>query len=457
MAYRQVERDAPEKAPEKPPEIREAPSPEEEEGGHRRRNRNLVIGGIVLVVIVVIVLLLRHRAATQAKAAQAAAAGARDRAVPVAVAPVEERDVPVYLDGLGNVNALNTVTVKTRIDGQLLRFNFQEGQLVRSGAELALIDPAPSEAQLAQAEATRFKDAATLRNARRDLERYSDLYHAGVFSQQQYNTQQSQVGVSEGSVKADEAQIQQAKLNVAYCHIKAPITGRVGIRAVDPGNMVHASDSNGLVVITQMQPIAVLFTLPEDQLPAITGHMRGGGLPVEAWGRDSLQKLATGRLLTIDNQIDPNTGTFRCKAVFDNDNGALFPNQFINARLQVDVRRGALTVPTAAIQHGAQGTYVYLVKADKSVQMLPVQVVLSEGTTSVLAGGVRAGEEVVTDGADKLQPKSKVEIGGARGGGGRRGGGQGGGQGGAGEGGAGHGAPGGQGRSRGAAPAQGGS
>lgn len=434
MAYRPVERDAPETAP----EIHVAPLPEE--GGHRGRNRKLAIGAIVLVAIVVVVVLLRHRSAAQAQAA-AAAAGVRDRAVPVSVVPVVARDVPVYLDGLGNINALNTVTVKTRIDGQLLRFNFQEGQLVRAGEELALIDPAPSEAVLAQAEATRFKDAATLQNAKRDLERYSELYHAGVGSQQQYNTQQSQVGVSEGSVKADEAQIQQAKLNVAFCHIKAPITGRVGIRAVDPGNMVHASDSNGLVVITQMQPIAALFTLPEDQLPAITGHLRGSSLPVEAWGRDSTQKLATGRLLTIDNQIDPNTGTFRCKAVFDNTDGALFPNQFINARLQVDVRHSALTVPTAAIQHGSQGTYVYVVNADKSVQMRPVQVVLSEGTTSVLSGDVRAGEQVVTDGADKLQPKSKVEISGARGG----------------SGGGGHGTHGGQGKPRGAAPAQGGS
>src|SRR5205823_11938536 len=181
---------------------------------------------------------------------------ARNRAVPVAVAVVVQRDVPVFLDGLGNVSALNTVTVKTRIDGQLLRFNFQEGQVVRAGDEIALIDPAPSEAQLAQAEATRFKDEATLQNARHDLERFTDLYKAGVIPQQQYNTQQSQVKVNEGSLQSDDAQIRQAKLNIDYCHIKAPITGRVGIRFVDPGNMVHASDANGLVVITQMQPVA---------------------------------------------------------------------------------------------------------------------------------------------------------------------------------------------------------
>lgn len=410
MPYRRVDKDAPETAP----EIHVAPVPEEEK--RPRKNRTLLIGAIVIVVIVGLVVLLRHRAATQAQAAQKSAAAVRDRAVPVSVVPVVARDVPVFLDGLGNVNALNTVTVKTRIDGQLLRFNFQEGQVVRAGEELALIDPAPSEAQLAQAEATRFKDEATLQNNEHDLQRFADLYKAGVIPQQQYNTQQSAVRVSEGTIKSDDAQIQAAKLNVAYCHIKAPITGRVGLRSVDAGNMVHASDSNGLVVITQMQPIAALFTLPEDQLPAVTQHLRGVGLPVEAWGRDSTQKLATGRLQTIDNQIDPNTGTFRCKAVFDNSDGALFPNQFINARLQVDIRRGALAVPTAAVQHGTQGTYVYVVNSDKTIQMRPVEVALSEGTMSVVTGGVSPGEQVVTDGADKLQPKSKVEIGGGRGG-----------------------------------------
>ena len=395
-------------------DIRVAPPPEV--SPHHRRNRNIGIAVVVIVIILAIVLVRQRSAANDAKAKATAAAG-RDRAVPVSVEPVVARDVPVYLDGLGNVNALNTITIKPRIDGQLLRFNFQEGQIVQAGAEVALIDPAPSLAALAQAEATRFKDQATLENTRHDLQRYADLYKAGVIPQQQYNTQQSQLRVNEGTVKADDAQIQQARLNVAYCHIKSPITGRIGIRNVDPGNMVHASDTNGLVAITQMQPIAALFTLPEDQLRAITQHGKGDGLPVEAWSRDSTTKIATGRLLTIDNQIDPNTGTFRAKAIFDNRDGALFPNQFVNARLQVDVRKHALTVPTAAVQHGAQGTYVYVVKPDKSVEMHPVQVAMSEGTTSVLASGVNEGDQVVVEGADKLQPKSKIEIGGQRGGG----------------------------------------
>src|ERR1041385_5454239 len=415
MAERQPERETP------VPDIHVAPPPET--SARNTRKRNIAVGAVVIVIILLIVL-LRHRAASNAKAAETAAAGMRNRAVPVSVVPVVARDVPVYLDGLGNVNALNTVTVKTRIDGQLLRFNFQEGQTVHAGEELAVIDQRPSEAQLAQAEAARVRDEATLQNTQRDLQRYADLYHAGVIPQQQYNTQQSQVKVNEANIQADAAQIQQARLNIDYCHIKAPITGRVGIRNVDPGNMVHASDANGLVVITQMQPIAALFTLPEDDLAAVA--RRAANLPVEAGSRDNSAKLATGRLLTIDNQIDPNTGTFRCKAVFDNADGALFPNQFVNVRLQVDVRQQALTVPTAAIQHGAQGTFVYVVKPDKTADMRVVQVVLSEGTTSVVTG-VSEGEQVVTDGADKLQPHGKVELGGGPGG---HGGGAGGGGGG---------------------------
>jgi len=411
MAQRQPDRET--TGNPSPPDIHVAPAPAA--GGHHKRNRNIAIA-VVVIAIVLLIVFLRQRAASNAKQAQAAAASARNRAVPVSVAPVVARDVPVYLDGLGNVNALNTVTVKTRIDGQLLRFNFQEGQIVGAGQEIALIDPAPSEAALAQAEANLFKDQATLENARHDLERYVDLYKSGVIPQQQYNTQQSTVRVSEGTVKADEAQIQQAKLNVDYCHIKAPITGRVGIRFVDPGNMVHASDQNGLVVITQMQPIAVLFTLPEDQLSQVTQHMQAG-LAVQAVSRDNSTLLATGRLLTIDNQIDPNTGTFRCKAIFDNSNGALFPNQFINARLQVDVRHHVTTVPSAAIQHGAQGTYVYVVTPQKTAEMRVVQVLMSEGLTSVVSG-VKEGEQVVTDGADKIQPNGNVEIGGGGGGGG---------------------------------------
>jgi multidrug efflux system membrane fusion protein len=384
----------------------------------RRRLLFPIIAGAIILIIVIIAVRAARRPAAQAQQGKGGKGGA---AVPVSVAAVQQRDVPVFLDGLGNVTALNTVTVKTRIDGQLLRFNFQEGQVVHSGEELALIDPRPSQAALAQAQANRFKDAAQLENTRRDLTRYADLSKSGVIPQQQYDAQKSAVAVNEGTVLADDAQILNAKLNVSYCHIKAPITGRVGIRNVDPGNMVHASDANGLVVITQMQPIAALFTLPEDDLPAVVQHMRLGPLPVQAWSRDSTQEIGAGRLMTIDNQIDPNTGTFRCKATFDNSDGALYPNQFVDARLQVDIRRNALTVPSAAIQHGAQGTYLYVVLPDKTVDMRPVQVTLTEGTMAVLASGVNAGDQVVTEGADKLQPHGKVEIGGGQKRGGRGG------------------------------------
>jgi multidrug efflux system membrane fusion protein len=332
------------------------------------------------------------------------------RSVPVAVAPVQQRDVPVYLEGLGNVQAFYTVTIHSRVDGQLMQVNFREGQQVRKGQELALIDPRPFEVALSQAEATKYKDQANLENAQRDLQRYADLYKQGVIAQQQYNTQQSVVGQTEGLVRADDAAINNAKLNVVYCHIKSPIDGRVGLRLVDPGNMVHASDQNGLLVITQLQPIAVLFTLPEDNLRTVTQQMHTGhALEVQAWNRDDTQQVATGKLETIDNQIDPNTGTFKLKAVFDNRDNALFPNQFVNARAQVRVQKNALTIPAAAIQRGQQGTYVYIVKQDKTVESRPVQVAFTEGTLSVIGNGVNPGELVVTDGQEKLQPGGKVE------------------------------------------------
>lgn len=336
-------------------------------------------------------------------------AGDTNRAVPVSVAPVEQRDIPVYLEGLGNVQAYYTVTIHSRVDGQLMQVNFREGQQVRKGAELALIDPRPYEVQLAQAEATKFKDQANLENAQRDLQRYADLYKQGVIAQQQYNTQQSVVAQQEGLTRADDAQINNAKLNLTYCHIKAPIDGRVGLRLVDPGNMVHASDQNGLLVITELQPISVLFSLPEDNLQMVQQHMKGGRLEVQAWNRDDSQQIASGRLETIDNQIDPNTGTVRLKAVFDNRDNALYPNQFVNARLQVYTRKNALTIPAVAVQRGNQGAYVYAVKQDGTVESRPVKLALTEGTVAVLDSGMNPGEEVVTDGQEKLQPGSKVE------------------------------------------------
>lgn len=397
------------------PELETPPPP-------RRSGRKTVTWVIVIVVVGVIAFFLMRsqtkssapqQAGQQAQGRQGGRRGApggfdASRPVPVAVAPVQQQNVPVYLEGLGNVQAYYTVTVHTRVDGELMQVNFREGQLVKKGAELALIDPRPYEAALAQAEATKFKDQANLENAKRDLQRYADLYKQGVIAQQQYNTQQSLVDQLEGQVRSDDAQINTAKLNLVYAHIKSPIDGKVGLRLVDPGNIVHASDQNGLLVITQLQPIAVLFTLPEDNLQMVQQHLKGR-LQVQAWSRDDTQKIATGSLETIDNEIDPNTGTFRLKGVFDNRDSALYPNQFVNARLQVYTRQNALTIPVAAVQRGAQGTYVYVVKQDKTVDSRIIKVALTQGTVAVLDAGLNAGDQVVTDGQEKLQPGSRVE------------------------------------------------
>jgi len=383
----------------------------------RRSARKTVIWAIVIFFLLVVGLLgfrALHKPAEQpSQQGQGARRGGPgtdlNRAVPVAVAPVQQRDIPVYLEGLGNVQAYYTVTIHSRVDGQLMQVNFREGQKVHKGQELALIDPRPYEVQVSQAEATKYKDQANLENAQRDLQRYADLYKQGVIAQQQYNTQQSVVAQQEGLVRADDAQINSAKLNLTYCHIRAPIDGTVGLRLVDPGNMVHSSDQSGLLVITQLQPISVLFTLPEDNLQLVAQHMKGGRLEVQAWNRDDTQQIAAGRLETLDNQIDPNTGTFRLKSVFDNRDNALYPNQFVNARLQVYTRKNAITIPAAAIQRGTQGTYVYALKQDGTVESRPVKVALTEATTAVLDSGLTPGQQVVTDGQEKLQPGSKVD------------------------------------------------
>ena len=376
---------------------------------------------IVVILVIIGLGVLGYRAAHKPSASgssqgqsrggrRGAGAGAdANHPVPVSVTPAQKQDVPVYLEGLGNVQAYYTVTIHSRVDGELMQVNFREGQQVRKGAELALIDPRPYEAALAQAEATKYKDQANLENSQRDLQRYSDLYKQGVIAQQQFQTQQALVAQNEGLVRSDDAQIKTAQVNLIYCHIKSPIDGKVGLRLVDPGNIVHASDQNGLLVITQLQPIAVLFTLPEDNLPMVQQHLNGSRLQVQAWSRDDTQLLATGSLETIDNEIDPNTGTFRLKGVFSNKDNALYPNQFVNARLQVYTRKNSITVPAAAIQRGSQGTYVYIVKPDKTAESRTVKVGLTEGTLVVLDSGVNAGEQVITDGQEKLQPGNKVE------------------------------------------------
>ena len=330
--------------------------------------------------------------------------------MPVTVAPVLKQDLPIFLSGLGSVQAYYTVSVKSRIDGQLVDVKFKEGEFVKQGGLLAVIDPRPYQAQLDQAQAQLFKDQASLRDAQLNYQRYKDLLqNSGAMSQQQVDTQKATVDQLDGTVRNDEAAVENAKLNLSYCHIAAPVSGRIGLRLVDPGNIVHAADTNPMLVITQLQPITVLFTLPEDQLPEVAHHMRQGTLEVDAYSRDDQTKLATGKLLTIDNQIDQTTGTGRLKAVFSNEDSALWPNQFVNTHLLLETQRNATVVPSAAVQRGPNGDFVYVVKPDKTVENRAVTVALTQGLVSNISSGVSPNEVVVIDGQDKLQPGSHVE------------------------------------------------
>lgn len=378
--------------------------------GARRRWSLLLIAAIVIGGLGYGIYSLRQQSAAGA-ANGPGGPGGRMPQPPVQVATASTADVPVWLGGLGTVTAANTVTVKSRVDGQLMKLHFTEGQTVRAGQLLAEIDPRPFQVSLAQAEGQLAKDQADLDNARADLTRYRTLLAQESIATQKVDTQASLVRQLQGTVKADRAQVDSARLQLDYSRVTAPVSGRVGLKQVDVGNQISSGDTTGIVVITQVQPIQVLFTLPETQLPSILAPLNAGQtLTVEAWDREMKQRQAVGKLLTLDNQIDTSTGTIKLKAEFANTDGTLFPNQFVNARIRAGTLSQAVVVPVAAVQTGKKGSYVWVVGADNKVAMRQVSTTAGDGTRVVISKGVQAGERLVTDGVDKLTEGARVEI-----------------------------------------------
>jgi multidrug efflux system membrane fusion protein len=330
---------------------------------------------------------------------------------PVRVVQAETRSIAVTLKALGTVTPVNTVVVRSRLDGELVRVHFTEGERVKAGQVLAEIDPRPYQVALAQAEGQRVENQARLTNARDDLAKFQSLFDRQLIPRQQLTAQESLVKQIEGSVQSNDAQVNNAKLQLSFTKVVAPISGRLGLRQVDVGNLVRSGDTNGIVVITQMQPISVLFTVPESDLPAVLDALRSKNSPaVEAWDRAETALLATGTLQTVDNQIDPTTGTIKLRAIFQNGDEKLFPNQFVNINLKLSTLRAATVVPAAAIQRASFGTFVYVIKPDGKATIRKVTLGVSEGDRVAVTEGVAPGERIVLEGVDALQEGVAVEI-----------------------------------------------
>jgi multidrug efflux system membrane fusion protein len=378
---------------------------------HTHRSHGIVRRLLVFVVLAILVVagfqFFQRQKTDKAQAARPAPAPA---GVLITTATARQGDIGVYESALGTVTPLSTITVKSRVDGQLMSVNYSEGQMVRKGDVLIQIDPRPFQAALLQAQGQYDRDKALLENANVDLNRYTAAYAKKAIQKQLLDTQVALVHQDEGTLKLDQGQVDNAKVQLAYCQITSPISGRVGLRLVDPGNIVHASDTTGMLVITQMQPISVIFSVAEDYLPQIRQQTRRGNrLGVEAFDRSQQKQLGTGTLLTFDNEIDPTTGTIKLKASFPNSDNALFPNQFVNAQLLVDTHRGVTLVPTPAIQRSAQNTFVFVVKPDSTVSMQNVTVGMTHGDTTEVSG-LNPGVTIAIDGFDKLQNGAKVIV-----------------------------------------------
>ena len=344
-------------------------------------------------------------------AAPGGMAGAGAPATPVTAVEAKTGDLPVFLNGLGTVTPTRSVTVHSRVDGQLMKVHFKEGDIVKEGQLLAEIDPRAFQVQVTQMEGQLARDQALLKNAQLDLARYETLLKQDSIAAQTVDTQRALVKQYEGTVKSDEGQLGNARLQLNYASVIAPVSGLAGLRQVDPGNIIHASDTNGIVIINEVTPITVVYTIPEDNLSKVLKRSRDGEtLPVEAFDRAGKVKLATGRLASIDNQIDTTTGTVKLKAEFANRDGLLFPNQFVNVKMLVDTLKGATLIPSAAVQRGTQGSFVYTVQPDQTVKLKTVKLGPTDGTNVAVESGIAPGEKLVIDGMDKLRDGARVEV-----------------------------------------------